>query len=256
MYDRAVVDDLWREAIADSGVDSNSVHRFEAIRAVSEGAGAQWWAPHESVREPPILLELSEEDAAAADEIPLLGLHRVATAPIEGLEPRVAEGALAAKLRHELEHARQLEASGREPFGLMQLALEVHRRKTGGTIYGAFRNQMPIEDDANAAASLFVRKVRPDSVDALRSHEAYGPLVRAVLGPSNPKTLVARLVGFLFHYRDIVRDLAGPTSEAQAIYIGGLAPTGAFVWKALCDAADKAEQEGQSLNSRSAQPWQ
>ena len=91
-----------------------------------EGAGAQWWAPGESVRQPP--LELAEDDAAAAEAWPLIEKHRVATAPIEGLEPRVAEAVLAAKLRHELEHARQWEACGPEPFFLMQLAIEVHRR--------------------------------------------------------------------------------------------------------------------------------
>jgi hypothetical protein len=180
----AIADEIWREAITDSGLDSSKVHRFDAVRAVTVGAGAQWWAPRESVHQPPVSLELSAEDAAAADATPLVEKHRVATAPIEGLEPRVAEAALAAKLRHELEHARQWEACGPEPFFLMQLALEVHRRKTGGIIYGAFRNQMPIEDDANAAASLFVRKRWPDCVDELRQDETYGTLARAVLGPA------------------------------------------------------------------------
>jgi hypothetical protein len=245
----AIADEIWHEAITDSGLDSSKVHRFDAARAVTVGAGAQWWAPRESVHEPPVNLELSAKDAAAADATPLVEKHRVATAPIEGLEPRVAEAALAAKLRHELEHARQWEACGREPFFLMQLAREVHRRKTGGIVYGAFLNQMPIEDDANAAASLFVRKRWPDCVDELRRHEAYGTLARAVLGPATPETLVVRMVGFLFHYRDIIRDLAGGTPVAM--YIRYDAPNGAAAWQALCDAADAAEQKGHSSNSRS-----
>lgn len=249
---RTGAEELWNEAIADSGLDPAKLHRFDAVRAVIEGAGAQWWAPDFSVHEPPVHLDLAEDDATAADRPPLLEKHRVATAPIENLEPPLAEGEFAAKLRHELEHARQWEICGPEPFRLMQLALEVHRRKTGGMIYGTFRNQMPIEDDANAAASLFVRRIRADSVEDLRRHEAYGPLVRATLGPANPETLVVRMVGFLFHYRDIIRDLAGGgISESQ--YIGFFARSGVRSWQALCDAADAAEREGKSSNSRSPQ---
>lgn len=238
----ANAEELWSEAIADSGLDAAKLHRFDALRAVIEGAGAQWWAPEVSVHEPPVHLELTEDDAAAAARSPLLEKHRVATAPIENLEPRVAEAALAAKLRHELEHARQWEICGPEPFMLMQLARQVHARKTGGTIYGTFLNQMPIEDDANAAASLFVRRLRADSVEDLSRHEAYAPLVRAALGAANPETLVVRMVGFLFHYRDIVRDLAGGGALSESQYIGLYARSGVQAWQALGDAADTAEQ--------------
>lgn len=121
----------------------------------------------------------------------------------------------------------------------MQLARQVHSRKTGGILYGAFLNQMPIEDDANAAASLFIRKRWPDCVDDLRQHDTYATLARAVLGPPSPETLVVRMVGFLFHYRDIIRDLAGGTPEAT--YIGFFAPSAVVAWQALCDAADAAK---------------
>ena len=235
---RGIADELWREAVADSGLDEAQLHRFEAVRAVMAGAGAQWWAPGTSVHEPPVRLELSEEDAAAADSAPLFEQHRVATVPIDGLEPAVVEAAIAAKLRHELEHARQWEMAGPEPFMLMHLAWEVQRRKTGGTIHGSFLNQMPIEDDANAAASFFVRKVRADVVDDLARHDAYAPLVRAIVGPARPETLVVRMIGFLFHYRQIVQDMAGETPVSEARYIGFFARSGVEVWQALCDAAD------------------
>lgn len=238
---RSDAEELWNEAIADSGLDLAKLHRFDAVRAVIEGAGAQWWAPEVSVHEPPVQLELAADDAAAADQPPLLQKHRIATAPIVDLEPPLAEAALAAKLRHELEHARQWEICGPEAFMLMLLALEVHRRKTGRMIYGTFRNQMPIEDDANAAASLFVRRIRPDSVEDLRRHKAYGPLVRATIGPADPETLVVRMVGFLFHYRDIVRELAGGGAVSESQYIGCFARDGVRAWQALCDAADAAE---------------
>jgi hypothetical protein len=54
-----------------------------------------------------------------------------------------------------------------------------------------------------------------------------------------PETLVARMVGFLFHYRDILRDMAGGTPIAT--YIGFDAPNGAAVWQALADTADAAK---------------
>ena len=44
------------------------------------------------------------------------------------------------------------------------------------------------------------------------------------------------MVGFLFHYRDILPDMAGSTPIAM--YIGFEAPNGAAVWQALADAAD------------------
>jgi hypothetical protein len=239
-----IADELWREAVADSGLDEAQLHRFEAVRAVMEGAGAQWWAPGTPVHEPPVRLELSEDDAAAADSLPLIEKHRVATVPIEGLEPAVAEATIAAMLRHELEHARQWEAAGGpEAFMLMQLAWKVYMRKTGGTMHGGFLTQMPIEDDANAAASLFLRRVRPDVVDDLAQHDVYQTLVRAIVGPASPESLVVRMVGFLFQYRHVVQDLtaeSGPISETT--YIGFYARSGVEVWQALCDAVDAAEQ--------------
>jgi hypothetical protein len=235
---RVVLQELWREAISDSGLDASKLQHFDAVRVVRGGAGAQWWAPGTSVLEPPVELELAVEDAASADAPPLFEKHRVATAPIGGLEPPAMEAVLAAKLRHELEHACQWDVWGREPFDLMKLVLEVHRRKMGGTIYGTFRNQMPIEDDANAAASVFVRRVRPDSVEDLKYHDAYGPLFRSVVKPPNPQTLVSRMIGFLFQHRDEVQALAADAGVPEADYIGFFSNSGAQVWLALCDAAD------------------
>jgi hypothetical protein len=239
----AIAEELWREAVADSGLDEAQLHRFDAVRAVVEGFGAQWWAPGVSVHEPPVRLELSEDDAAAADRAPLFEKHRVATLPIEGLEGPLAEAALAAMLRHELEHARQWEAvGGPEAFKLLQLASEVYSRKTGGTMHGGFLTQLPIEDDANAAASVFVRKIRPDVAADLAQHDFYGPLARAIVAPPSPESLVVRMLGFLSQYRHMVKDLMGkgsPISEAR--YIGFLAPSGVKVWQALCDA-DAAER--------------
>jgi hypothetical protein len=47
------------------------------------------------------------------------------------------------------------------------------------------------------------------------------------------------MVGFLFHYRDTIRDLAGGTPDAM--YIRFVAPSSAAAWQALCDAADAAK---------------
>ena len=165
----------------------------------------------------------------------------MATAPIVGLERPAMEAVLAAKVRHELEHARQWDACGEEPFNLMKLLRDVHKRKTGGMVYGAFLNQMPIEDDANAAGSLFVRKIRPASVEDVRRHEAYGPLARAVVAPLEPETLAVRMIAFLFQYRDGVQALAAECPLPEADYIRIFSNSGAVVWQALCDAADTSK---------------
>jgi hypothetical protein len=89
---------------------------------------------------------------------------------------------------------------------------------------------------------VFVRKVRPDVVDALTQHDAYAPLVRSVVGPASAETLVVRMIGFLFQYCPIVQDLAGEGAGSEARYIGFFARSGVDVWQAVCDAADAAER--------------
>src|SRR4029450_13614256 len=53
---RVVLQELWREAISDSGLDASKLQHFDAVRVVRGGAGGQWWAPGTSVLEPPVEL--------------------------------------------------------------------------------------------------------------------------------------------------------------------------------------------------------
>jgi hypothetical protein len=65
----------------------------------------------------------------------------------------------AGRLRHELEHARQWNALGVEPFELDELLGQVLLLKVENTQgAGYYYTFKPIEQDANAAASMFVRR--------------------------------------------------------------------------------------------------
>jgi hypothetical protein len=233
-----IAEQLWQAALDDSGLSAQDVHRFEA-EAREDGAGAQWWAPGLSIDVAAIQrLLLTESDARAANRPPLLGKHRIATAPIRGLSSDLVEAVFAAKIRHELEHARQWNACGDEPFSLLHLANLVCARKTGGTVHGSFLSQLPIEDDANSAAAVFVRHIRPGSVERLVTNDVYGSLVRARVGPAPPETVVKRMTACLFHYRGILEDMAAENAGITVEdFLGMYSPNAVHTWTALCDAS-------------------
>jgi hypothetical protein len=228
-----VAQELWDAALEDSGIPPAEVHRFDALPPENEGAGAQWWAPGLSVDTATLTgLKLSKQDARDANRAPLIDKHRVAIAPILGLAADLTEAVFAGKARHELEHARQWNSCGVEPFSLMNLAIQVCARKTGGSVHGSFLGQLPIEDDANSAAAVFVRHVRPSAVEELVRHGAYASLARAVIGPCPHESLVTRMTAFLFHYRPIIESMAASLPTER--YLEMWAPSAVDTWTALC----------------------
>jgi hypothetical protein len=94
---------------------------------------------------------------------------------------------LAAKMRHELEHARQYDSHGPPLFGLHQLAsavldVKVRGLTGGGFVYGS----IPTEVDANAAAARYVNARYPADAERLLNarHEASN-LLRSLHGPGS-----------------------------------------------------------------------
>jgi hypothetical protein len=164
--------------------------------------------------------------------------HRIAIASIVGRQPEIAEAAFAALVRHELEHARQWKACGDEPFELCEVAFMVYARRKAGrtTLPRGFRNHLPVEDDANAAASVFVRCERPASVAGLLDDKNFGPLARAQTRPEPPETLLARMVEFLLKYRATLAAMA-ETHPGDDTIEGFLrmanAPNAARIWQSL-----------------------
>jgi hypothetical protein len=121
---------------------------------------------------------------------------------LEARERRPVELALAAaKLRHELEHARQWDELGDDVFRLNGLAdqvlWEVYNAQPGSSFH---YNQKPVELDANAAAARFLRNsFPPDVAESLRLHEE-GLAYRTDISPAEPVTLIRRTLEFMLQY--------------------------------------------------------
>jgi hypothetical protein len=93
---------------------------------------------------------------------------------------------------------------------------------------------MPIEDDANAAASLFTRRVRLEASRELSKHDKYGPLVRAKVGPEPFETLVSRMLGFLLQYRAALEDIAAEENKTlEGLLLERVSASAASKWKAF-----------------------
>ena len=116
-----------------------------------------------------------------------------------GIDDPVARALLAAKIRHELEHAVQWNEYGEGIFKLADLGDNVLRKKLGDTPKGAGYYQLkPTENDANAAASMYVRDRYPEHVASLLAMDEGLALVRSIVPPEPIHTLVVRSVAFLF----------------------------------------------------------
>jgi hypothetical protein len=134
----------------------------------------------------------------------------------DGLGPDGVRAYYAAVLRHELEHARQAEApQGRAALEVDQGIVDpVLRKKAGGIKGGAeYHNMKPSEMDANAAASVYVRKYHSEAVPALLDSNI-GQMVRSHTEPEDPATLLRRTLCFLVQLRAVAEGWAEPLSIA------------------------------------------
>ena len=137
-------------------------------------------------------------EVEGVDEALLDGLNSTTTKSVEAYRvilwtdrPIESAGAL---VRHELEHARQIDCRP-EVEGLHALAEDVLRGQPGsGRIY----QQIPAEADANAAASGWVRSLfGDDRIDRLIAEgSADGPALRRSDPPQDPSDLPERMLDF------------------------------------------------------------
>jgi len=136
-------------------------------------------------------------------------------------------------IRRELEHIHQWKVFEGEPFRLLDLATELYRRRNGDPVPNEFRNQVPIEHDANPVASAFLRSSRPGAVQALREDDLFAPLVRATK-PEPIETLLTRTVCFLLQYRTTLEAMAHDAClTVEAFLHWREMPKGAGEWSRL-----------------------
>jgi hypothetical protein len=143
---------------------------------------------------------------------------------------------LGAKIRHELEHARQWDAFGKQAFDLNDLILQVMARKVGGLRGGGrLYNLNPLEVDANAAAAKFAwarygEEVARGFID--EEHED-AVLFRSLTGPAPQETLPIRCACFLFQFVDLCEMEAAARDRPFADLIDEAWPGMAGTWQRL-----------------------
>lgn len=196
----------------------------------TDGPSAQWWAPHTPIVDAS-LLSITQLAQAEAHETK----HRLSVArpPEDDLES-IAK--YAGEIRHELEHVRQWNACGLAPFSLNRLALRVIGKETG-LIPGTLANQVPLEADANAAASLFIRRRLPAGVAVLEASASHSVFVRSLVAPEPFNTLDARMVAYLFQHASTLERLAAADGyDTVGQFLDVWAPGSGDLWVRYSDA--------------------
>jgi len=194
--DQEVLDKQWELALADAGVDGETCRRYDFNpREVKSPLGAAWFPPGE-------VLELTDhfpdgdllEDANSPES---RGLHRVAVWPDR------RESVIGARLRHELEHAAQWDRFGPGIFRLYDLAYSVLAVRAAGLdgCASMYINAVPIEQDANAASAMFLRRYHPDTIADLCLDAGSRQLACSLMGPERIETLPARMIAYIWLFR-------------------------------------------------------
>jgi hypothetical protein len=190
----------WEAAVADAGFEIKQVRLYPFPGERSEdGAHAFYIVPGHRVSRVPNFPD--DLGAQIEDANRHLNHHRVAVwvetdAPVLG-----------AKLRHELEHARQFDDFGEKLFDLNDLMSLVISHKIGGLSGGGrLYNFKPTEVDANAAAARFAweKYGEDEATKRLEAEDEDGAaLFRSHTGPASIETLPRRLLCFLGQFPDL-----------------------------------------------------
>lgn len=206
MADVGVLEAEWLAALDDAGLTADSFVLYPLDGAQAQNhAGAFWFAPWRCAS----TCEIPDPDRRAEVNDPAnRHLHRIAIWC--DVEPAV----LGARLRHELEHARQWKHYGASIFGLYDLVNRVLERKAGGLdgCGGWYVNAIPAEQDANAAAAMFLRRRHGKAVERLCRDNDHRMFACSLVGPEALDTLPVRMVAFAFLYRDRCREVADASS--------------------------------------------
>jgi hypothetical protein len=197
------IESLWLAALDDAGVPPSDalLYTFEGQKSGNGDAGRTWVRDvHiDSVDEAddiqPRVSEMNEPECIGAYRVALWTERRV-----EGI---------AAPLRHELEHGRQLDRYRVRLSDLHALVVEVLQQRAGSR--GGFLYQlMPVELDANAAAGVFARaQFGDDRIEWLIDSNDEDVAAFRSLVPAPPlDELPTRMVYFLAVLSDLCKKWA------------------------------------------------
>jgi hypothetical protein len=190
----------WEDALKDAAVAETDYHLITCPGAATDG-----WPKAVSFPRHDLLLGASQEggivvgQAKLAEANQYAELNRVATFADWDEHDPVRLALLAGLLRHEIEHGRQHDLCPNS-FALYGATNAIIDLAVGDdNNRRALFHTQPVEWDANAAASIYLRHhpVHQQAVvDLLDSPDTF--LVRSQLDPGDPQTLVARTVTFLY----------------------------------------------------------
>jgi hypothetical protein len=228
---------LWGDALADAGVDDADVHLVVCAGAAGPGptTGASYNRGDElpgSLDADGIVVTSQKLAEANAPE----NRSRLRVAILEDVDPDDPEEVafLAAVMRHELEHCKQWQA-GSEASALYSLVTQVIEHVADGDqeLAGWLINMQPIEADANAASSAYLRRKHPDAIAALAEGDNHF-LADRTEPPGRPEDLVERTVIFLHSYADACNDPARLLPGATfADVLDGRLPGSGDIWRRL-----------------------
>jgi hypothetical protein len=212
---RGALEDEWHAALAHAGLTSDRARLWlcEGADKVKEDRAAVYHPPMLRIEDDDVFLsdgqrgEAQQEDARELHRIAIFEDYRQTENDLSDTLITVMGGVL----RHELQHALQQEACGSWVLEIEGTLIHnfLARRYGGLPDTMAYYNVRPMEQDANAAAAIFLRERHPEHVDAILK----GPcaqLARSNTGPEAPESLVPRMVGFLYGYRDLCEAESAP----------------------------------------------
>jgi hypothetical protein len=198
--------ELWLAALEDAGMAAQDALLYMFAEPAATYGWTGWYLPRSrTVYENK---ELPELDDTFRDE--LNEGRRIDATKVLIWRGRVNEET-AARICHELEHARQYEEFGQKLMDLYGLCDAVVRVRVGGLPGGSLLyTVIPIELDANAAAARFtVDRFGEERVRELLSDNSIdGTPFRSLVGPGDLQTLPERMLAFLAAHRDLAERYA------------------------------------------------
>ena len=212
---RKAVSEEWPRVVGIAGFSADAVAYWTSEKTPEEiqDRAAMYFLPGPDP-DPPFAFSDEQLEEATSDEMARkhrIMIHLDYRLP-DGLGPEATKAHFAAVLRHELEHARQADA----PHGRMALEIDqgivdpVLSKKAGGIKGGAeYHNMKPSEMDANAAASVYLRRSFPEAVPTLLDSDI-GQMVRSHTEPEDPASLLRRTLCFLVQFKGVAEAWADP----------------------------------------------
>jgi hypothetical protein len=203
---REAVRTEWDRAVAHAGFAADEVALWlcTGFPADQERSGACYYKPLLSIEDERFL---SPGQKAEAESDAYWERHRIVLfEDFRAEENDLGETLVAvmgAHLRHELEHARQQAVCGNDVLDIDDFLDRAIRLKAGGLPGSTdLYNQKPMEQDANAAAAMYLRAYHSAHVEAILRGPC--PQFARSNAPSEAlDTLLARTVACFFQYRDI-----------------------------------------------------